>query len=72
MALRTVDVYLHASESRGYEIAQYLNLTGDAFNMCCHLGTEERITYEVDTKTGVGEVVAVNGRLVTPKEKSAE
>lgn len=56
-----VSIYLHSSKDSLWEMAEKLGLEGDAVRMFRYLGTEEKLTYEVDPATGEGRLIGANG-----------
>lgn len=60
-----VSIYLHSSKDEMWAFAEKLGMEGDAVQMFRYLGSEEKLTYEVDPATGEGRVIGVNGFKVT-------
>jgi len=57
-------IYLHSSKEANWEIGQSLGLTGAALQMFKHALCEVKVDVEVDPKTGLATIVAVNDWLV--------
>lgn len=63
----TIVLYLHSDKETAYEKAEKSGLTGDALDNAMYLGYEHKMEYEVNTVTGKGKLVAVDGKkLVEP------
>jgi hypothetical protein len=60
-----VTLYVHSSRERVLEIGEKLGLTGTPLEIFKYLGYEHKLTYVVDVTTGMGTLVAVDGRRLT-------
>lgn len=58
------DVYVSASKDALWDDAVRLGLSEEASLMFRHLATEVRLTYRVDRETGIGVLIAVDGRAL--------
>ena len=68
MAKVSVVVYVHGSDEQCWNIGEKkLGLTGDALRMFSHACDEFKLTFEVDTTTGLATVTHIDGRLVERK-----
>lgn len=56
-----ITLYSHGSKESSYEAAKSAGLFDKALNNAMYLGLEHKMEYEVDRKTGKGELVAVDG-----------
>lgn len=58
------DVYVHSSKDMLYEEGERLGMTRDALMLFRHLASEVRLTYRVNTETGEGVLLFVDGRSI--------
>lgn len=61
---KRVDIYLHADRCSNYEAIEKIGMDteSDIGRKATFIGNEEKMTYEVDTETGDGVLVAVNDK----------
>lgn len=57
-----IDIYVHSSKETSYNAALQAGLTGDALDAAAYLAYEHKLSFDVDAKTGMGELVAVDDR----------
>jgi hypothetical protein len=62
-------LYVHGSKEDAWEKAEAAGLTGEAVLAARFLGMEHKMEYEVDPKTGFGELISVDGRELAPAVK---
>lgn len=67
MKTATTRVYIGADKEQMLDTGERLGLTVDAMAMFRHALNEVVVDLEVDMKTGLCEIVAVDGRWVGPK-----
>lgn len=65
--MKRVIVYVGSDKDSMYGIGETLGLNGDALSMFRHLGSEVKLTYNVNLNTGRGELILVDGRLLGKK-----
>ena len=65
-AMTTVDLYLHSGKESNYEAGERIGLSEEALGLFMHAGSEHRMTYEVDPRTGAVKLIAVDGRELLP------
>ena len=58
-----VDIYVHADKDSVAELGEQLGFSGDTWRLFRFLGSEHKMTYEVD-ETGFGTLIAVDGRTL--------
>ena len=63
-----VKLYLHSSKDSNLEAGTQLGLEGKALEYFCYLGYEEKLTYEVNRKTGEGTLTGVNGFKISEEK----
>ena len=62
-------LYVHGSKEAAWDAAEKAGLKGEAVMAARFLGGEHKMEYEVDPKTGFGDLVAVDDRKVMKKKK---
>lgn len=60
-----VHLYVHGSDETTWEMGQKIGLKGEALSMFSHALDEIKVTLEVDMKTGLAKIVAVDDRAVS-------
>jgi hypothetical protein len=60
----TINIYAHSNKETNYDTGQRFGLEGEALEAFMYAGYEEKLTYEVDPKTGRATLVMVNDRTL--------
>lgn len=58
-----IDIYVHSNKETAYDCAKEAGITDEeVLHQASYLGYEHKLTFEVDPKTGLGILIAVDDR----------